>query len=229
MGSTNRIATTAVMLVGLGLTSACATRGRLVPLKGDSTVVALATGQQGDGAQVTVEVEPNAWRGVPRRLTKVTPVLVTIENEHAEPIRIRYNEFALKASDGRVFCALPPFDIKATQTEAIRSFYPMSGFLIAPYQSRFLPGFPAFAGRFAWDPIYFQSNFSTLRRFDLPTGDMLAKALPEGVLQPQGKMRGYLYFENIDPDLEDIEFIAKVVSAKSKQRVAEVRIPFEVW
>ena len=221
--------TMVVLLVGLCLMSACATRGRLVPLKGESTSVAAATGQQGDSARVTVEVEPNSWRGVPRRLTKVTPVLVTIENEHNEPIRIRYNEFALKASDGRVFCALPPFDIRATQTDSFQSFYPMSGFLIAPYQSRFFPGFQTWGGRFAWDSIYFQSNFANLGRYDLPTGDMLAKALPEGVLQPQGKMRGYLYFENIDPDLEEIEFVAKVVSANSKQPVAEVRIPFEVW
>ncbi len=208
--------------------TACATRGTLVPLKGESSALALPIERGGQGAKVLLEVRPNVWKGVPDRLTKVTPVLVSIENDQPESIRIRYNEFALRTPDGRVYCALPPFDINESQSVPVPTVYPMAGFWVAPYQARFFPRFRRWGGAFAYDPLYFQTNFSYWQRFNLPTADMLAKALPEGVLEPQGKVTGFLYFENIEPDVEEVEFVAQIVAAKSKARLAEARIPFDV-
>ena len=206
----------------------CVTRGKLVPLKGDSSIASVAANRAGGTSGVTVEVRPNAWSGVPARLTKVTPVLLKIENEHSDRILIRYDEFLLETPDGRQFHALPPFDIEASQSEPFQYGYPTAGFFIAPYQARFFRGLPRFPGPFIYNQLYFQSYFPAMRRFDLPTTDMLVKALPEGVLDPQGRMAGFLYFENIDPDVEEIEFVGRFSSAATKASLGEIRIPFNV-
>ena len=208
------------------LSTACATRGRLVPLKGKSSTVTVAA--EGAAKGITVEVRPNAWSGVPERLRKVTPVLVIIENQHSERIRLRYNEFTLKAADGREYHALPPFDIKGTQVRTLSPAFPIRRFLLAPYQSTFFPGWPRFQGAFAYDPLYFQTYYTAFRRHRLPTSDMLVRALPEGVLDTQGKITGFLYFENIDPDVTKIDFVAQMMSADREGQVAEVRVPFDV-
>ncbi len=212
----------------LMLGSSCALRGSLVPLKGDSSLAKVKTSSNGESTSVDVEVKPNAWSGVPSNLTKVTPLLIKIDNQHSESIRLRYNEFILRAKDGRQFHALPPFDIKGSQVDRLNYNFPVSGFVIAPYQWRFFPAFPRVRGGFALDGIYYGAYHPAMNRLRLPTSDMIVKALPEGVLEPQGKITGFLYFENVDRDLEEIDFVAQIVSAESKATVGEIRIPFKV-
>lgn len=68
---------------------------------------------QADG--VTMTAYPDAWRATPRRLEeRLIPILVTIRNNGAEPLRIREEEFRLIAVDGRARTAVPPLRIRGS-------------------------------------------------------------------------------------------------------------------
>lgn len=186
-------------------------------------------------AGVRVEVKADAWSGFPLELTEVIPLLVTIENNGAVPIRLRYPEFSL-AGNGERSAALPPFEIRGTEAEPIGTTlldpYPfaLSGFYVAPHLSRFYPGLVPFGGAFAFDPLYFDRYYPAFVRVRLPTGDMIQKALPEGVLEPGGKVTGFLYFEDIDVEgKEDLAtFALDLVNASTQGHVATVRLPLEI-
>jgi hypothetical protein len=63
----------------------------------------------------------------------------------------------------------------------------------------------------------------------LPTADMIHKALPEGVLEPGGKVTGFLYFEDVKTDKNDkATFTTDLVNAATGEPVASIRIPIEI-
>ena len=67
------------------------------------------------------------------------------------------------------------------------------------------------------------------RRFQLPTGDMVQKALPEGVLEAGGRVTGFLYFEDIDVGKDDTAtFVTDLVNASNGETVGAIRIPLEI-
>lgn len=144
------------------------------------------------------------------------------------PLRVRYSEFVLVGPSGERFVALPPFDIEATETEPIAApAYPVRGFSVAPYASPFFPG-AALADPFAFDPFYYQTYYPQFRRINLPTEDMVQKALPEGVLDPGGRVEGFLYFEPVNPELAQVFFTADLVNAETGETFGDVRISFTV-
>jgi hypothetical protein len=180
------------------------------------------TGKQATAEGVTVTVSADAWSGEPAELTEVVPLLVSIENGSRVPIRLRYAEFTL-ADNGERAPALPPFEIKGTETEPLGTSafdgpypYPLRGFSVAPHFSRFYPRLRPFGGRFAYE------------RLRLPTGDMIQKALPEGVIEPGGKVTGFLYFEAIDPRNDMATFTTDLVNASTGDNVGAIRIPLEI-
>ena len=60
------------------------------------------------------------------------------------------------------------------------------------------PGLTTFAGPLMCDPFFYASYYPRFVQLQLATGDMVQKALPEGALQPGGRMTGFLYFDNVD-------------------------------
>jgi hypothetical protein len=194
------------------------------------------TGTQATAVGVTVTVKADAWSGQPAELTEVIPLLVTIENNSRVPIRLRYAEFTL-AGDGDRTPALPPFEITGTETEPVGTAgfidgpypYPLRGFYVAPHYRRFYPRLRAFPGPFAYDPLFYSTRFPAFRRLRLPTGDMVQKALPEGVLEAGGRVTGFLYFEDIDVGKDDTAtFVTDLVNASTGETVGAIRIPLEV-
>ncbi|MEM7676546.1 MAG: hypothetical protein AAF449_11135, partial [Myxococcota bacterium] len=175
------------LTVGL-IATGCANQTKLYPAAGANLVKqedGQTVGARVESAGIEVEVRPNAWVGVPTRLRRVTPLLITIENKNEDRIRLRYEEFVLMASDGRTFKALPPFHIRGAQSELDPFGFPAGGWLVPPYRFgafpwyQFGPGFyPYGGGVFAPGLIapYWGAN---VRQHRLPTGDMIAKALPE--------------------------------------------------
>lgn len=62
----------------------------------------------------------------------------------------------------------------------------------------------------------------------LPTQEMLDVALLEGVLEPGGIVRGFLYFDKVDEDLSRVSLTAKLADAQSGETIVDVTMPFAV-
>jgi hypothetical protein len=57
---------------------------------------------------------------------------------------------------------------------------------------------------------------------------MLAKGIPEGVLEPEGRISGFLYFEKLPDNLDRITFEADLINARTGVTLGTVRIPFVI-
>jgi hypothetical protein len=62
----------------------------------------------------------------------------------------------------------------------------------------------------------------------LPTEDMLAKGIAEGVLEPKGRISGFLYFEKLPEDLQRVRFEADLVNAQTGDSLGTIRIPLMI-
>lgn len=190
----------------------------VAPVPGEKLEAQAASG----AVQVTVSGE--RWHGNPSDLgALVTPMRVTIVNRGAEPVRVAYRDFALVSSTGFRTTAMSPFAIQRAGTVAVEPYYPWTGFYVAPTWSPYYPGFAPWAGW--WD----YGGYGVVQvRQPLPTQDMLARAVPEGVIEPGGAVSGYLYFHRVGPDVGALQFQATFVSAETQQKVAQLSVPFEV-
>lgn len=82
------------------------------------------------------------------------------------------------------------------------AYYPPIGFRYAPYLSPYFIGAPIYGGRFATNPLYWDRYEPVMKTVSLPTVDMLRKALPEGVLEPGGRLDGFVYFEGVGAEVD---------------------------
>ncbi|MGH9559639.1 MAG: hypothetical protein ACRD30_10400 [Bryobacteraceae bacterium] len=55
---------------------------------------------------------------------------------------------------------------------------------------------------------------------------MIRKAIPEGVVNPGGHVEGYLYFQKIPKDTQNLIFIARLNDARTHAEFGTIRIPF---
>lgn len=208
--------------------SACAAQRGLAPAPGATPVPdeVFAATAASHGIQLTAETE--AWTGEPPTFNRLTPVLVTITNESDEPLRIRYEDFALVDERGAEYAALPPFDIEGVETRLrpVDPYYDYQAFYVAPHHARFYPHVARFDGRFYFDHVRYGTYHTQLLRFELPTDDMLDRALPEGVVDPHGKVRGFLYFEEIPEEVERVTLRNVLVDPDTGEGFATLEIPF---
>lgn len=211
-------------IVALLTVAACSRQPELVPAPG--AMPAPGDGAFAQAAGVRLEIDTDAWRGIPADLgDNFTPVLVTIRNDGSQDLRVRYADFVLKAPSGTMYHALPPFRIDDTVSEPIDvRAYP--GFMVAPYLSPFYPRWRVFNDPFLFDEVYFNRYYPTFVNIDLPTGDMIQKALPEGVVQPGGQVSGFLYFEDPDDD-EGTVVLTQTLMTPSGSQFGTLEIPLE--
>lgn len=204
---------------------------------------------------VTITVTPNSWNGIPHNLYKhLTPLEVRIENHSNQPIRLVYADFKLVSPGGKTFAALPPSEITGTQYEGENrmpgdshftvvswqrrhtrptrviitpSFY-WSGFYFAPYWNYGYVGIGPWP--YSWGPPfgYYHLYYPYMRAIHLPTRSMLQKGIPEGVISAGGYVQGFFYFEKVDPNLKEVDFIATLQEARTGRKVGTIRIPFQV-
>jgi hypothetical protein len=213
-------------LYAMLLALACSHTPRLVPAPDaqrlpDDPGTAVAS-----GAGVRVTIRSRSWQGEPRDLESiVTPLHVTVENGSAVAIQIRYRYFTLTSEDGLQTPAIPPMRIQRPGESVVAvapAFRAHRFLLLRPYRP-FYPGFPVWDGPFDWDPFFYDQFYATWRP-PLPTPDMINQALPEGVLQPGGKVSGFLYFRKLRSEGR-VMFAQEVVEAEKHERVATIRIP----
>lgn len=180
-------------------------------------------------AGVRVAVVPNQWSGSPADLGDLVTIFrVEIENGSDQPLRIRYREFKLVAPGSYMNTAVPPYQVEGTVVKPV--FLPQTyvyprGFQFAPHYRTGVED--TSRPRHPWDYDDYTPRYN-LWASPLPTEDMLAKGIPEGVLEPEGRVSGFLYFEKLPENLDRITFEADLVSARSRVTFGTVRIPFVI-
>lgn len=231
-----------MMVCAALLLAGCASPPQLVPAPEAERVVPGGTIAVTSAAGVTVAVDPDAWRGSVRIDNAVTPMHVQIENKSDRKLRIRYSDFAMVAENGDRYAALPPYDIRGSVTDprlaqryspVDRLGFTYDGFHVAPFYRFMYPSVSVYdAHRFAIDPLYYEHYYPywSRARVELPTAEMLRFGLPEGVLDEDGVLAGFLYFERIGSQLSppEVTFQADVVDVVSGERVATLEVPFVI-
>lgn len=181
-------------------------------------------------AGVTIEIDTEAWKGEPQRFDKVLPLLVRIDNDGDQPLRIRHTGFALVTGSGERVPATPPFELDQAESVIddrridpfdIRYRYPYGFFRFGPYGRLGFVSYP-----------YALDHQGRFRRVELPTSDMVSGALPETVVEPGDRVTGFLYFVDDDDhvDLDHagrVDFEAELVSAETRQPIDTIRIALE--
>jgi hypothetical protein len=181
-------------------------------------------------AGVQISASAGAWRGFPRRLeVVVTPIMVTVDNGGAVPLRVRREQFALVAADGRQFAAHAPHEIRGAVLEPAPAAlaYPRFSFGVGTVTRR---GWGAgLGGPFGYDPFYYGDYFYPPDvHVELPTVNMLQQALPERVLAPGERVAGFLYFDRVPRKAGRVDFVARLVDGSTGQPIGVLAIPFDV-
>ena len=206
--------------------AACASGGQnLEPARSANDVPGLERAAEMTDNRVQVIAQTAEWPGEARIAEKFSPVRVRITNGSDQPVHIRYGQFQLVADDGQVFAAIPPLATRGEVTtnvtpELIAPRFNYTGFSIAPYYVYSYPGIMVYGGPFAYDRAYYELYSPTISREDLPTPEMLAWALPEGVLERGGYVDGYLYFQHVPSDKQLVRFQAVLTGDKEEPNVA---------
>lgn len=189
-------------------------------------------------AGVRIVVQPDAWRGTPEHLDReLTPMKVTIDNGSDRPLRICYEDFILETGDKLQLLPLPPLDIRGQVTErsdtpiylpsyAIVPRFIHRVFRVAPWYAPYYPSLSRWNNTWAINHAYYDIYYPRWT-VELPTADMVARAMPEGVIEPGGRLSGFLYFPTLDDDPERVTFKANLSSAREDVLFATLRVPFE--
>jgi hypothetical protein len=183
-----------VLGVALALVAGCAAP-RIVPVSAAGVEIdpARATARTA-AAGVELVAGPLAWRGSPWDLHEyVTPFLVTLSNGATAPLRCDYADFRLFDEARFQYTALPPVEV-----ERILRWRAGGGVLLAatpsplPILRRYRvpdPYWDWWWERHGWTPWYHYPPS--------PLGDVHARALPMGTLQPGARLEGFVYFPRL--------------------------------
>lgn len=182
--------------------------------------------------QVELTAQAARWPDLPIE-REVTPLRILLRNESERPIRLSYEDFELVRTDtGRRYAALPPLAIEGTIEKPLAHYdrpgFGHERFRVAPHHAWYYPGLQPWPETFAYDDLYYRSWYGRWAEIPLPTPEMVAAALPEGVVQPGGFVDGWLYFERLPAERGPVEFRFQLVDAESEDVVGVATIPFLV-
>jgi hypothetical protein len=232
----NSCITMKILTIAMGATLAgCMTTASLQPAPGAQVAEGEPDAAVAEEHGIEVIVDPNEWTAFPRELNReMTPVRATIVNKSDQPLEIKYEHFALSGVEGVTYHPLPPIDIQGTVTRIGR--YPVvaprfafSGFYLAPYYDPYFVGMNPWVYDWPYDPIYYRRYYPRWD-IDLPTHEMIELAIPEGVIEPKGRVSGFLYFPELEQaDAGDqVTFTANLVNARTDASFGRVGVPFVV-
>ena len=228
--------------------AACAARAPLAPAPEARVLPEREQAAVASAGGVRVTADASAWDGFPSPLRTVVPVRVRIENGAQVPLRLSLDAFSLRLEEGTSLAALPPMEVQGT--ELVTTPPPPSGYggaglgpgwvdphlfhpdaLFAPPLGVYGPGLSPWGGPFRVDPFYADPflHGSAWRSWpvQLPTPDMVARALPEGVLEPGGRAEGFIYFQGLPGDAQRATLQVVLVDARGGEPLGRAQIPFD--
>ena len=188
------------LIIGIFLVAGCASR-RLVPLPDGGLINPELRSAMKTEQGVTVRVQASAWHWTPSDLDSyVTSLHIVIENDTNSTLTFGYPDFVLFDENRTQYNALTPETVANIFQAAYRStyIYPpfyFSGsvfigsgfFYFSPYY--FYPFYPW------WDyPVYYQ----------VPLDDIFNQALTPGLLNPNAKLQGFIYFKKLSSKIKNV-------------------------
>lgn len=240
----SRVRSTALLSIGAFVALTGCASASLTPAPEAQTVTGATNVAMGTVGGVRVTVQADAWDGDDHVTNAVQPMRVTITNGSKQALRVRYGDFALVAANGHRHGALPPYKVEGDllQPMMANSYMPLVApafgyrrFYIAPYFARLYPGVPAYVrGYPLYDPGYYAYYHQAFVQSIRPTVEMLGRAMPEGVIEADGQLSGFLYFERADPKWTTLTFRATLVAVRDGAAptggaaFGEISIPFTV-
>ena len=214
----------------VALSAACAFRGPLRPAPGQEEVPHERSSAVATAAGVRLVVRTGAWSGNPPDLEQaVIPLQVTIENHGMHELRVSYPELKLRGP-ALDYQPLPPALLVGKEV-TVRSkplLIPRGGyynFLFAPYRYPDVTGVDTWTLPWEEDPDYYKRQYAKWS-VSLPTVDMVERALPEGVLNPGGRVSGFLYFQHLQPDAHTARLTFDLVDPRSALSFGTLTIDF---
>lgn len=208
----------------------CAGQPELRPAPEAERIRGQPQGAMASSNGIVLEARVDAWRGQPREIDEeVTPILVRLDNGSRRPVKIRHEYFQLVTPDGRVFAAKSPFDVRGEVSEYAGAYGSVGvAYLHSPYYH-----YPYFGFRHYYYPWggYYGGYHNVYVEYDLPSNDMLVRAMPEGVLEPQGRVTGFVYFlelDDIEPLPGRVELRLKLMAADRGEQLGTLVIPFQI-
>ena len=193
-----------------------------------------------------------SWRGDPAQLAEyVTPLSITVVNKSNHTIRLAYEDFELLGASGTHYAALPPFSMSGRSEApakpsgfALVDYHPavpvvrppprpppftphvhVRRYWVAPSYAPFYVGLPLWSA-WAWNASYHSRYQSTWPRA-LPTQDMLQLALPEGALDDDGQVSGFVYFQNVNRE-SVVKLSVALRDATTNELLGTIVAPFAV-
>lgn len=182
-----------------------------------------------------------AWPGDDSVRKHVTPMRVSIDNDLTEAVFIRYRDFRIVSHNAKAYSSLPPFYVEIGAPERVVAAperrvvtapeFEHKNFFIAPVYATLYPGLMSTRQHAnLLDTGYHARYYRVWKEIDedLPTPDMQKRALPEGLLEPGGRVSGFLFFQKVDPDDGQVALVFEVVRARDGEVLDRISIPYQV-
>lgn len=229
-----------VLISGCLLAASCSVEPQLVSDADAERLEATRTAARAQTGGVKVFIEADAWRGRPVALSEVvTPVRISVENSSGRPLRIAYADFTLRGQ--KQYHALAVLERDETPlsmgsmavvltgtAEAERPLiaprFGSRGFFIAPFYQRQFPRYEPWPRSLDRDPAL--SVERPRLRANLPSRDMVAEGVPEGVVESGGFVSGFVFFDRVEPGEKRVVFDLALTDPDTAERWGDVRIPF---
>lgn len=232
----------------LALLATGCTTAVLVPGPNARTVPGESTVAYAESQGVRLWIDGAAWRSDPLDLgNTLTPIKVVLENDSGHSLRLSWRDMTLTGAGGFRYRALAPMPGDEDQAKPT-SALPLGGevvaaaghggvtirvrppaprfhhhrFFVARPYVRLYPGFPVWPRLFFYDPYYY-AGYSW--RPGLPTDDMLAEALPEGVAETGGNVQGFVYFPRVTGRETLVQFQLQLIDADDGKAFGSITVP----
>lgn len=161
------------------------------------------------------------------------PVHVEIRNESGRPLVVRHEEFELQQAAGEALVSVPVLrisgDIPGIGGAPIE--FEQRDFEIAQEYSEIYPDLPVYEGEFEVTAVDAYRAAEAMEPVGLRDAQLLADALPEGVLRSGGRVAGTIWFEELPaaaPGDSTMAFAMDLVDASTGEEFGEVRIPVDL-
>ncbi len=181
------------LILAIVFLAGCASR-RLVPLPDGGLIDPELQSATKTENGVTIRVQASAWDGTPSNLgSYVTSLYLEIQNDTTSTLTLGYEDLVLYDENRTQYTALTPEIVVKILQAAYQGTYVFSPFF-SFYGSVFIG-----SGFFSYYPYYypFYPWWDYPVYYQVPLDDVFNQALMPGLINPNAKLQGFIYFVKI--------------------------------